>query len=168
MGAMRLKMTIFKWENSVCRVAFFLVRWWRLDEKFVLANEAIASFARTRNSHALALEVSVYLWSGGDPTKNCNFHRKKVGLLWSKNFKSCVPRKLLCKERLLTQPSLSFASYEMPTSVLCSKFIFCTTAIHVHRHPIALHFLVCRENCFANKDCSPNPPFPLHLLGLVG
>ena len=40
---------------------FFLVRWGRLHENFVLANEAIASFARTRNSHALALEVSVYL-----------------------------------------------------------------------------------------------------------
>ena len=48
---------------------------------------------------------------GGDPTKNCNFQSGKVGLLWSKNFKSCVPRKLLCKERLLTQPSLSFASF---------------------------------------------------------
>ena len=33
---------------------FFKVRWGRLDEKFVLANEAIASFARTRNSHVLA------------------------------------------------------------------------------------------------------------------
>ena len=48
---------------------------------------------------------------GGDPTKNCNFHRGKVGLLWSKNLN-----------------------------------------------------LVCRENCFANRDCSPNPPFPLHLM----
>ena len=53
---------------------------------------------------------------------------------------------------------------EMPTSMLNSKCIFCTTAIHVHRHPIALHFLVCRENCVANRDCSPNPPFPLHLM----
>ena len=48
---------------------------------------------------------------GGDPTKNCNFHRGKVGLLWSKNLN-----------------------------------------------------LVCRENCFANRDCSPNLPFPLHLM----
>ena len=23
---------------------------------------------------------------GGDPTKNCNFQRRKVGLLWNKNF----------------------------------------------------------------------------------
>ena len=96
---------------------------------------------------------------GGDPTKNCNFHRRKSGFALEQKFKSCVPRKLLCKQRLLTQPSLSFASYEMPTSVLCSKFIFCTTAIHVHRHPIALHFLVCRENCFANKIAHPTLPF---------
>ena len=37
-----------------------------------------------------------------------------------------------------------------------------------HRRPIPSHFLVCRKNCFANRDCSPNLPFPLHLLGLVG
>ena len=57
---------------------------------------------------------------------------------------------------------------EMPTSVLNRKFIFWTLASHVHRRPIPWHFLVCRENCFVNRDCSPNPPFPLHLLGLVG
>ena len=138
--------------------------WWKFcsckwSYRFICKN---SEFAR------LSFRSERVFVMGGDPTKNCNFQRGKVGLLWSKNFKSCVPRKLLCKQRLLTQPSLSFASYEMPTSVLCSKFIFCTTAIHVHRHPIALHFLVCRENCVANRDCSPNPPFPLYLLGLVG
>ena len=48
---------------------------------------------------------------------------------------------------------------EYPTSVTNKKFVFYTLAIHVHRHPIPSHFLECSENCFANKDCSPNPPF---------
>ena len=30
--------------------------------------------------------VAVRRFLGGDPTKNCNFQRRKVGLLWSKNF----------------------------------------------------------------------------------
>ena len=30
--------------------------------------------------------VAVRRFLGDDPTKNCNFQRRKVGLLWNKNF----------------------------------------------------------------------------------
>ena len=96
--------------SLLCRFFFWLLLFLKFDggdlmKILFLQMKRYSEFAR------LCFRSERVFVMGGDPTKNCNFQRGKVGLLWSKNFKSCVPRKLLCKQ-----------------------------------------------------DCSPNPPFPLHLM----
>ena len=171
---MRLKITIFKKGNSVCRVPFF--------------------FSRT-NSSPEALEVNFYWtarsckWSDRFICKNSEFARLSfrservekflkslMGATWWKITISTREKwSRFGRFFRLSIPALKFAEGPCRSISRWNANISALQQIHIlyNSNPcppssdsVTLSFVSRKLLC--KQDCSPNPPFPLHLLGLVG